>query len=139
MALTPTETPEETFGNRVKPPYDEYMLDPGTEWKAQAAAYGVGHIMEWLYEYYRHHDLARLRGTGGLPDFREMLFKQCLDLRIVFDVAEASKHRFLTKRTATVPSSTDAFLAGERLTLPDGQFFDEVLRRAYNFLKDWLA
>ena len=137
MALIPTETPEETFTERVKPPYDAYMSDPGCEWKAGAAAYGVGHFPEWIFQYYKHHDPSRIHKISKIKDFRDSLFKQCPELEVVFDVAEANKHRFLEHRPRTVRGATEAFLAGERLMLPGGRFFDEVLRRAYDFLRRW--
>lgn len=140
MPPTPTERPEETFVNEVIPSYEHYMADRGCKWKAKCAAYAVGHFPEWMFEYYNYHDQARLQGAAGSSQFRDILYGQCRDLEIVFEVALASKHRFLThKPGAMVTAATDAFVEGERLTLPDGQFYDDVLGRAFNFLRNWLG
>ncbi len=39
MPLIPSEPPEKTFMTDVQPPFDAYMEDPGSEWKAKSAAY----------------------------------------------------------------------------------------------------
>lgn len=140
MPPTPTERLEDTFENEVIPSYQHYVTDRGSKWKAKSAAYAVGHFPEWMFKYYSFQDQARLQGAASLSQFRDILFGQCPDLQIVFEVALASKHRFLThKPGATVTSATAAFVEGERLTLPDGQLYDEVLARAFNFLRNQLG
>ena len=139
MPPIPLETPEKTFTKRVKPPYDAYMLDPDTEWKAVAAASAVGNFPEWAYQYYEHHDPTRLQGAKNHGQYRERLCQQCPELRTVFEIALAGKHRFLKKKPdRTVIGSTDAFEMGPRLILQDGRYYNEVLERAYNFLRQLL-
>lgn len=140
MTPIPSERPEDTFTERVIPPYNLYMDDRGIIWKATSAASAVGHFPEWIFEYYNHHNQARLQGATNPDQFRTTLFGQCPELKIVFEVALASKHRFLTRIPgATIPTATDAFIEGDRLTLPNGQFYDDVLERAFNFLRNWLG
>ncbi len=141
MGPIPTEPPEETFTKEVLPSYDQYMADPGNAWKAKCGAFFAGHLLEWVFWYYEYHDPSRLYGTTKLADFRDIMFRECPDLQIVFDFAEVSKHRFLTikpeKRIMT--TATDAFLEEkERLYLPDvGQYYDGVLKRVINFWRGW--
>ena len=70
------------------------------------------------------------------------MFAKSRDLKIVFDVAEASKHRFLTRKPERrdVKGSTEGFMAEKgRLFMPDIQeHYDSVLDRAVDFWKAWL-
>ena len=143
MASIPTEPPEKTFTEEVLPSYEQYLADPGSVWKAKCAAFFAGHLLEWVFLYYEHHDPSRLYDAANLADFRDIMFNKCLDLKTVFDFAEASKHRFLNRKPEmrTIIAATDALLVeNERIVMSKvGQYYDEVLTRAIDFWRDWLG
>jgi hypothetical protein len=137
----PSVPPAESFQNDVLPNFNCYGADPESEWKAKNVAYAVAHLIEWVYTYYQHHDKSRLRGANNLNEFREMMFKECPDLKIVH-MADAHKHRFLTRKPElrTVTSSTDAYIAHSgRLIVANGRYSDDMITNVVNFWGKWLG
>lgn len=173
----PNTTPQEQFRNDVLPPYEAYMSYKSTEWLARAAANAVAHFAEHVHKYYKHYDHSQLHGkTGKAENFVKYLAEtyDCPELKIVWDLALVTKHRFskrkAKKRSATTDSSafsqvitdpgtyinsaTGAFserlvegstgavvadIDTERLWMPDcDRWFDDVLKKAVNFWKEWL-
>lgn len=143
MAPIPSMSPEESFRRDVLPNFDCYMSDFGAEWKAKNVAYAAAHLIEWVYEYYRVHGASRLSGASSLSDFRQGLFVQCPALKVVHDMAEAHKHRFLTRRRSapTITSSTEAFQAHDEWleVTATGQRFDDVISEVVDFWRRWLG
>ena len=109
---------------------------------ARAASYDVAHLIEWVFVYYEHHNPRRLCGAKNLDAFREMMFAQCPELRTVYDLALANKHRFLTvaPERRTIRGATDAYVVAEdRVKLSDGRDYGEILEGAVNFWRDFLG
>lgn len=143
MTAIPTTPPCETFVNEVIPAYEAYIADPSVIWKAKAAAYMVGHFHEWAFSYYNTHEPARLNGAQSPHEFRDVIIKsKCPELQFVSDYADASKHRFLTRRPEErmVTTSTGAFQMSEnRLYIKDlGRYYEDVLTAVVDFWRKWL-
>ena len=138
----PSETPAQSFERIVLPSFQAYQDDPGSERLARAAAYDVAHLIEWVFSYYEHHDPQRLPGAKNKTAFREALFDQCQELRAIYDLSDANKHRILTVRpeNRTIRSSTDAQIVVEdRIVLWDGRDFGQVLEQVVNFWRGFVG
>ena len=138
----PSTPPEDQFRDDVLPPFKAYMSDKGVNWKAKCAAYAVAHFTEHAWLYYRHHDPSKVYGaTGenGVEKYVRALAedKSCQELRIIWDLALANKHRILTRHAEErmVTTSTAATVATvDRLWMNDlRRYFDEVLKKAVDF------
>ena len=104
-------TPRAHFEKDVRPPCQAYFADPTAGWRAKAAAQAINNFSEWTFLYYTSHDPARLQGATGLGQFKTKHASACREFRIVWDLAEAAKHRFLTThlRSRIVTTSTGAW------------------------------
>ena len=160
----PSTTPQDQFRTDVLPPYEAYMGDKGMEWKARAAGNAVAHFTEHVWVYYDYHDRLQLHGATSPERYVEHLanHNHCPELKILWDFALSTKHRFLTRpaqtrytttatgavTSRTIAGSTDAIMPGPidsdlasagRLWMPDcSRFFDDVLEKAVNFWKAYL-
>lgn len=106
----PNTTPQEQFRRDVLPPYEAYMTDRGTEWLARAAGNAVAHFAENVHKYYKYHDPSQLHGKiKRAEDFVKHLAAthDVPELKIVWDLALAIKHRFLKKNPETLLATTD--------------------------------
>lgn len=135
------KSPSECFNDYVWPSWQSYQSNPSMEWKAHCAARAANSHLEWVYEYYKEADKVRIEGAEKLEQFREVLCKQCPDILIVKDVADAAGHRFLKRSISSrlVRGSTDAFeeTYGRLILRHDGRDFLEVLRGVVNFWRGW--
>lgn len=158
----PSTTPKDQFVVDVLPCYRDFLADPTLEHRAKAVANALAHFAEHVFVYYQYHDPSVLAGTARAADFNSLLArtKQCEDLDVIWDLALAGKHRFITRRTSRqryistattaitidplITGSSDAFLAGVpsqlRLNLQDGRqpLFIDVLEAVMSFWRCWL-
>ena len=160
----PNTTPQDQFRDDVVPPYEAYMSDMGSQWKARAAGNAVAHFAEHVWVYYDYHDPSQLHGATSPEEYVEYMANNnhCPELKIIWDFALSGKHRFLTRKvhhrhmtTATdavnpriIAGSTDSIIAGStnsgaanagRLWMPDcNRYYDDVLEKAVNFWRGHL-
>ncbi len=150
----PSTPPQDQFRDDVLPPYKAYMSDKGSEWKARAAGNAAAHFAEHVWVYYKYHQNEAIVGkTGKAENFVKYLAKEhCPELMIVWDVALASKHRFLKKKSRLVDGDTGTFddrlvhSSSEALAVDSGclwmpdvdRYFDDVIEKAVNFWIRWL-
>jgi hypothetical protein len=89
--------PSEVFLQKIKPAFLDYVAHPGDERLANILATAINSHAEWTFRYYEQIDRSRLFGATTLKKFREMIFDMCSELRMMWDLADADKHRFLTR------------------------------------------
>jgi hypothetical protein len=130
-------TPRQHFETDVRPPCEAYFADATSQWKAKAAAQAINNFAEWTCEYFKKNDPARLLGAKSAKQYRTIHAKACPAFRIVWDLADAAKHRFLTQRIdgRVVTTSTGAWADGvETLQIkPTGEHVDEVIGIAMDY------
>ena len=113
------QTPRKNFEIDVRPACEAYFNDGCSIWKAKAAVQSVNNFAEWTFQYYKKNDPAQLAGTNSVWEFKAHHAKLCQQFQSVWDLADAAKHRTLTKRTEfrTVTSSTGAWARTENTLL----------------------
>jgi hypothetical protein len=114
--------------------------NPFVERYANIAACAVSEQIEWVFLYYERTDESRLDGAKTLTDFRRMIFERCPELKLMWDVGDASKHRFLTRAAnpaRTIESSTAAYFPGAAGLLLAGAEFRKTLTAAVEFWRTW--
>lgn len=139
--MTGLSKPSEYFQNTILPALRDHTNNPLDERYANIAAKAVSDQIEWVYCYYSATDKSRLEGATSLSNFRTMLFVRCPELRLMWDTGDASKHRFLTRPSATyrtVASSTDAYMRSDTGLLLAGREFRLVLIAAVEFWRNWV-
>jgi len=108
---------------------------------AKNAARAVDHHLDWTFEYYSKVDSTRLLGANDLNGFREKVFAQCSELRMMNDLADAAHHRFLTRKPESriITTSTDAFESREDTlwVLHFDRSFQPALQAAVDFWRRW--
>jgi hypothetical protein len=121
---------------------EEYLSDPLSERKANNLARAIDHHLEWTFQYYEQGDRSRLMGASNLSDFRQKLFAACPELRMMWDLSDAARHRFLTRRATpervVVVSSMAYSTQDGTLFVPnyDRPFCDAV-PQAVEFWRRW--
>lgn len=106
--------PEDWIAEMVEPNLQDYLADPGAKHKALNAIVSANHIADRVAHFYDHYDKGALLGAEGEGDFlRRVIDKhQSIDLQLVFDACDATKHHFLrpSKEARMVTTATDAVL-----------------------------
>ena len=134
--------PSEIFQQRVEPAWEDHTKNPRSEYYANNLAVQLNNRLEWTYTYLKDADPSRLNGATSLTSFREDLFTQHPALRVMYDLAEADKHRELTiprDPPRTVTLSTDAYyekdgvLYVKHYDVP----FSDVAGEAREFWRKW--
>lgn len=137
----PSRSPEEHLDLIVKPAFDDFRADPSAEHRAISAASAAAHFCEWLYIYYAYHHPEKLYGAKKASEYRQYIIRNHMpSLAEVTDVADASKHRFLTNSYRVITSSSAAFLqtpGALRLT-EEGRDFVDIVRSVVNFWEKWI-
>lgn len=120
-------TPRKHFEIDVRPACEAYFADSTSQWKAKAAAQAINNFAEWTFHYYSKSDVARLNGAATVGQFKTMHANLCREFRVVWDLAEAAKHRYLTDHLEqrVVTTSTDSWAKKEN-TLEIVSTGDEV-------------
>jgi hypothetical protein len=90
-------TPRKHFEIDVRPPCEAYFQDSTSQWKAKAAAQAISNFAEWTFHYFEKNEPQKLFGTKGVGDYKTYHASACPSFRIVWDLADAAKHRFLTR------------------------------------------
>lgn len=133
--------PSEIFQNEVLPAYSDFKTHPLDERLAKNAARAVDHHLDWVYEYYKINNQARLLGHKKLKPFRQEVFKSCGELKIMWDISDAAHHRFLTRdlHLRTVTTSTNSFTVKDEVLIVQGYKvrFIDALDVAVKFWQSW--
>ena len=117
--------PSEIFRGKVDPTFAAYQPNPLDERLANSLARVANDQLEWTYQYYEKTDRSRVFGATSLSDFRRETFKRCPDARMIWDLADADRHRFLDRKSDPghlVTASTAAYM----------QHNDQLIVSAYN-------
>ena len=133
--LKPSEHLQKDFEQN----YRDYISDPTIEWKAKNVMQAAYNHLEWTFKYYRETDLTKLPGNKSLSDFRNYIYSQCPDARMMQELAEAAKHRFLTRPGKIITSSTGAQEMNDGdLVIRDynNRSFKEAINEVYSFWKN---
>jgi hypothetical protein len=131
--------PSERFRTEIQPAWEEYLSNPLVERKANNLASAVDHHLDWTFEYYNQVDQLRLMGATDLAGFRQKIFGLCPELRMMRDLSDAKHHRFLTRKSAVVVTSSSAYSAqNNTLLVPSyGRSFADSARKAVDFWRQW--
>ena len=103
--------PSERFASEIKPALHDYATAPNDERLANILASAIDVHAEWSFTYYKEHDPSRLLGAKTPMQFRQKVFNTCPNLKMMWDLNDAHKHRFLTRQgiPRTVTLSTAAY------------------------------
>ena len=137
----PLTKPSEIFQRKIAAAHEEYLQTPTSERKANGLAIALNDHAEWTFLYHKGKgDSDRLHGAISAMEFREKLFGTCPELRMMWDLADADKHRLLDNPTHSVRASTAAYvIQGDDLivTAPYNQSFSKAAATAADFWKGW--
>ena len=118
----------------------EYLAEPQSERRANILATAINDHAEWTFRYYPAGS-DRVFGANTPHQFREALFSRCPELRMMWDLADASKHRFLTKpgipRTVAVSTAAYTVKSDELYIQGFDQPFSAAAQRAVGYWKQW--
>jgi len=135
--------PSELFRERIDVAYQDYLRDPTSKFRADILASALNNQIEWTFKYYKQEgDKHKLRGATTLKEFRQTVFNDCPDLQLIWDLADAAKHRFLDRPSEpprVVATSTAAYVVeGNDLRVgPDNRLFSEVASNAVRYWQNW--
>ncbi|MGK0447796.1 MAG: hypothetical protein ACJA2M_001575 [Polaribacter sp.] len=82
--------------------YNEYMNDELSVQKAKQLAANAWHIADWAFEEY-----ITLHNFTDIGSFRESLYPNCESLKVMHDLANASKHKLLTRPKADLKNTKE--------------------------------
>ncbi len=77
--------------------YNEYINDDLSIFKAQRVATSAWHLVDWIFE--SHQSIHRFNDLGL---FRESLYPNCESLKIMHDLANATKHLSVTRQKGDI-------------------------------------
>ncbi len=80
------------FETMVRPPYDTWLADPLTEWKAKAAVANADTMAERTFHYWDTIDSTKIAGAQSARDYRDHLRARCPDFGLVWDIHDGHKH-----------------------------------------------
>ena len=137
----PLTKPSEIFQRKIAAAHEEYLQTPISERKANGLATALNDQAEWTFRYYEGRaDSNRLLGATSPMEFREKLFGTCPELRMMWDLADADKHRQLDNPAHSVTASTAAYVVqGDDLVVaaPYYQSFSKAAATAAELWKGW--
>jgi hypothetical protein len=137
----PLTSPSEIFQQKIAPAYEEYLQSPCSERRANSLATAINDQAEWTLQYYKDNGNSnRLLGATSPREFREQLFGKCPELKMMWDLADASKHRLLSNPAHSVSASTAAYVVqgGDLIvTAPYNQSFSRAAETVVKFWKGW--
>ena len=109
------------------------------ERKANNLARAIDHHLDWTFKYYDQVDRSRLMGATNLDGFRQKVFGLCPELQMMRDLSDAAHHRFLTRSSAVVVTSSAAYsVQNSALLVPDyARAFGDSARKAVEFWRQW--
>jgi len=132
-------SPSARFQSEIEPAWKEYLSDPLVERKANNLARAIDHHLDWTFTYYDQVDRSRLMGATNLDGFRQKVFGLCTELQMMRDLSDAAHHRFLTRSSAVVVTSSAAYsVQNSALLVPDyARAFGDSARKAVEFWRQW--
>ncbi len=80
--------------------YDDYLKDVLSIQKALRVAISSWHLVDWTFD---EHKL--IHKCMSIGDFRKKLYLKCASLKIMHDLANASKHKNLTRPKANIKNT----------------------------------
>jgi len=137
----PLTKPSEIFQQKIAAAHEEYLQTPTSERKANGLATALNDQAEWTFQYYEGNgDSNRLLGATSPMEFREKVFGKCPELKMMWDLADADKHRLLGNPAHSLTASTAAYIvqANELIvTAPYNQSFSRAAATAVEYWKRW--
>ncbi len=88
------KTPNERLLELIEE-YDEFCNDRLNEWKANNICTNLWQLSDWIFNN-------GCTSFASVCDFRKDLFSKCSDLKVLHDIANASKHFSLTRPKADI-------------------------------------
>jgi hypothetical protein len=82
--------------------YNEFMDDELSVKKAMRLATSAWHLVDWTFE-----ERKTIHGFTDIGSFRESLYQYCDSLKIMHDLANASKHKILTRPKADIKNTEE--------------------------------
>lgn len=82
--------------------YDEYKNDDLSISKAQRVATSAWHLVDWIFENHR-----AIHNFNDLGLFRESLYPNCKSLKIMHDLANATKHLNVTRQKGDIKDTRE--------------------------------
>lgn len=90
--------PQIFFDEHVKPPFEEWVADELSEWKAKATIANLDIMAETCFRYWQSNDATKVRSVNSPRQYREYLVQsECVDFGLVWDIHDAHKHIELTQ------------------------------------------
>jgi hypothetical protein len=133
--------PSEIFASRVEPAFQDYLANPITERLANNFAEAINSQLEWTHVYYAKKDPSRL-SEDSLEKFRRKIFDECPAAKMMWDLADANKHRILERqqtirRTVTVSTAAYSNRNGELWVNEYEKPFLPEATAAMEYWKNW--
>ncbi len=130
------------FEEIVEPNYQEFLQNRLSRRHAINAASTTYHFFERLYHYYSQEGrTSDLLGSTRLSDFRDALISKCPDLGLLREVANATKHHLIERKSSSkVMTATGMTHVTETdLVVGDtGRQFSDVIGNVMRFWREWL-
>lgn len=128
--------------------YEDFLKDDLIEYKANNLCINAWHIIDWIVEEFEN-----IHGFNKIEHLRNSLYPQCDSLKIMHDIANASKHNNLTRPKASIKmtnnhkgdfcskdfSSVDFNVSRLEIELEDGTIlnFKKEIKIVIDFWKDY--
>jgi hypothetical protein len=128
--------------------YDDFLKDDLIEYKANNLSTNAWHIIDWVLREFEN-----IHGFNRIEDLRNSLYPQCGSLKIMHDIANASKHNNLNRPKASIKttnnhkgdfcskdfSGADFNVSRLEIELEDGTIlnFKNEIKIVINFWKDY--
>ncbi|WP_405376596.1 hypothetical protein [Nonlabens sp. Asnod3-A02] len=94
-----TDTAKEKYQEFLEE-YTEYKDDETSIQKASNLSSSAWHLVDWCFE-----DFKSIHNFVKISDFRETLYPNCESLKIMHDLANAKKHKNLTRPKANLKNT----------------------------------
>jgi len=136
--------PSERLKSVVLPALSDCSRYPLDQQLANILARALNDYLKWTYTFYKRTDPSRLLNTRDFGDFQQAIFVLCQEMRMMWDLADASHRQFLIKPTEPpqmVRSSTAAHSTeGTKLFVKNyDKPFLECAERAVRFWEQWVS
>ena len=82
--------------------YNDYLKDDLSITKAKRLANSSWHLVDWTYE-----ENKSMHNFTNIGSFRESLYPTCVSLKIMHDIANASKHKIITRPKADLKNTKE--------------------------------
>lgn len=122
--------------------YDEYIKDDLSTDKAQRVATSAWHLVDWIFE--NHQTIHKFNDLGL---FRESLYPNCESLKIMHDLATATKHLIVNRQKGDIKDTRkhsgifdkifDFTFDTSRLVIEKNDGIKLSFRREINKVKDF--